>query len=74
MTPRKFTATEWRDLARGCRALADRDAAAMEKHGRTSVASQFERSQALHLEMALICEQWAELTPPDQTEAPKPWR
>lgn len=57
--PRKFTATEWRDLARGCRALVKMDEEGIEKNKRTTVVGNFERSKRLHEEMVELCEYWA---------------
>lgn len=59
VTPRKFTATEWRDLARGCRALVKLDEDAIERHKASTVAGQFEETRQLHLEMVELCEHWA---------------
>ena len=59
VTPRKFTATEWRDLARGCRALITLDEEGIEKNKHTSVVGNFERSKRLHEEMVELCEYWA---------------
>lgn len=62
---RKFTATEWRDLARGCRALASKDEEALKQNKDTTVAPQFERSRQRLLELAKACEAWANVAPPD---------
>jgi hypothetical protein len=62
---RKFTATEWHDLARGCRALAVQEEKSLEQNKGTTVAPQFERSRQHFLEMAKECEEWANVAPPD---------
>jgi hypothetical protein len=59
VTPRKFTATEWRDLARGCRALIHLDEEGIERNKATTVVGQFERSKAHHQELLELCEHWA---------------
>lgn len=62
---RKFTRTEWRDLARGARCLARIDEESIERNKGTTVVPQFEEYRRQHLELADLCERWAELTPPD---------
>lgn len=57
--PRKFTATEWRDLARGSRCLAGKDDEAIERNKGTTIVPQFEESKRAHLEVAELCEYWA---------------
>lgn len=57
--PRAFTACEWRDLARGCRALVKLDEEALQRHRSSSMESSFERTKKLHEEMAELCEHWA---------------
>jgi len=65
VTPRKFTATEWRDLARGCRALVKLDEEGIERNKGTSMTGQFERSKRRHEEMVELCEYWATRAPAD---------
>jgi hypothetical protein len=62
---RKFTRTEWLDLARGCRALATMDEESRLKNERSTMEAMFARTREHHLEMAKICEYWARLAPPD---------
>lgn len=54
--PRRFTATEWRDLARGCRALIRLDDEAIERNKNSTILPQFEKIKNLHLEMVELCE------------------
>src|SRR6185312_15687198 len=56
---RQFTEAEWRDLARGQRALAFNAEKALEANAKTSSASHFEQARQHHLELAELCEQWA---------------
>lgn len=65
VTPRKFTRTEWRDLARGQRALAVKTEADIERNRTTSMEAFFINARQKHLELAELCEGWAKLTPPD---------
>lgn len=59
MRPRKFTATEWRDLARGCRALVSLDEEAIERNQHSTLLPQFEETKRHHEEMVELCEYWA---------------
>ena len=56
-----FTAVEWRDLARGCRALANMDEESRKKNEKTTAEAGFTASRKLHLEMAERCEHNASL-------------
>lgn len=65
VTLRRFTATEWRDLARGQRVLAEQTREQAEKNRTTTMEASFIRAREKHLEMAAMCEEWAKLAPPD---------
>jgi hypothetical protein len=56
VTPRNVTATEWRDLARGQRILAMKDAEEYERRKDQSNAERYPEFQKLHAE---LCEHWA---------------
>lgn len=60
-----FTRTEYRDLARGCRALARQAEEDAKKHKGTSAEPGFEKARQHHLEMATRCEELAKRAPPD---------
>lgn len=65
VTLRKFTATEWRDMARGQRILAAQSEEQAEKNRKTTMEGSFVRAREKHLELAAMCEEWAKLVPPD---------
>jgi hypothetical protein len=58
---RKFTATEWIDLARGQRVLAIKAEESLERNKATTAASQFVTAREYHLKLAALCEEWAKL-------------
>lgn len=62
VTPRKFTGTEWRDLARGCRFLAKMDREEYEQRIKNdqSHPGRCLELEKLHLEIAELCEYWAD--------------
>lgn len=57
--PRKFTAPEWRDLARGCRFLVQKDEEGIKRNAGTTVVGNFEASKKVHLELIELCEERA---------------
>jgi hypothetical protein len=59
VSPRKFTGTEWRALASGCRLLAMKYAESYEKTPNYSQSSGYLELKALHEELAELCEYWA---------------
>lgn len=56
---RRFTGSEWRDLARGLRGLVKMDDEAIERNVRSTVLPQFEKTKRLHEEMIELCELYA---------------
>ena len=59
VTLRRFTATEWRDLARGQRALAVQTEEQIEKNRTTTMEGFFIKAREVHLELAELCELYA---------------
>lgn len=62
--PRQFTATEWKNLARGQRVLAIQTEQEIEKNRTTTMEAAFIRARETHLELAALCEEWAKRAPP----------
>lgn len=60
VTPRKFTGTEWHDLARGCRILATRDAEEYQRRIHETGAERYLEFEKIHREMAELCEHWGD--------------
>ena len=58
-----FTATEWRDLARGARALANQCAADRDRNKSTSMEAFFEAARKKQLDLAQRCEELAKRAP-----------
>lgn len=59
MAPRPFTPLEWKNLARGQRALAVQTEEQIEKNRTTTMEGFFIEARKAHLELAARCEEWA---------------